>query len=207
MRAAQGDSHGAFVYAVPPATTTERVKMTEAPVLPPELPDGQIVGPAAELPAEPDYFGASERTEKWYLPGSKTQYIEFKIMNEGARKKWQRKTSRDVKVSRKDQSAAISMDAAGDREALFEAVVIGWTIIDPTTKQVAPFNNNGPGGLFMQWCNRRDPDLIDKLEIAIRDAHPWMQDEMDPESIREEITRLEKLEAEAIARREAKENF
>lgn len=154
-----------------------------------------------------DFFGGVSNTKKWYFPGQDVQYIEFQIMNEGMRKKFQQKTTRDVRVSRKDQSAAIGLDPAGDRQELLLSTIIDWYIIDVSTGNPVPFSNNGPGGILAQWINRADPRLIDKLELEIRNANPWMQDDMDPESIREEITRLEKLEAEAIARRDEKANF
>lgn len=177
-----------------------------------ELPDVSEfqagMHPGNEEPAEPNFFGGNLRTEKWYLPGSKVQYLEFTIMNEGQRKRFQRKTSRDIKVSRTDRTAAIGTDIAGDREALLLEVTVGWSLIDPGTNQVAPFNGQGkPGGSFAQWMNHADPRLIDKYELAVRDANPWMQDDMDSESIQEEIDRLEKLRDEAIRREQEKANL
>lgn len=160
-----------------------------------------------EEPQIIDFFGGINRTEKWYFPGQTTQYIEFSIMNEGMRKKFQQKTSRDVKISRKDQSAAVGFDPAGDRQELLLTTIVDWYIIDTQKGVPVPFSNNGPGGILAQWINRADPRMIDKLELAIREANPWMQDEMDSASIREEITRLEKLEAEAIDRERQKANF
>lgn len=186
--------------------------MTALPMSPAELDKLRDSEPDLnEVNGVVDFFGGRTDTAKWYFPGQETpvQYIEFRKMNEGQRKKYQRKTSRDIKVNRKTQESAIGMDIAGDREALIQEVVCGWYIIDGKTGQSVPFDakldHDGRitrGGTFMQWMDRADPRLIDKLELAIRDENPWMQDEMDPDSIQEEIDRLVKLKDEVEKRAE-----
>jgi hypothetical protein len=133
--------------------------MTDVTELPPPP------GTELEEPAPVDFYGGIDATEKFYFPGQNEQYIEFSLMDEGMRKKWQRDTRSGIKVDRKTQSAEIGLDPARDRESLLRTTVVNW---------------------------------------FIRDANPWMQDEMDPDSIQEEIDRLTKLRDEAIARRESK---
>lgn len=161
--------------------------------LPPPLDPDVIIGPESEDTAEPQFFGESQRTERWFLPKSKKQYVEFRIMNEGDRKKWQRKTSRDFNVNRRTQEARIAVDPVADREALFEAVIVSVNVFGPDGQPINFGTNFSRGSVFAQWLDRQDPEISDKLEVTIREAHPWMQDDMKPEDIREEITRLEKL--------------
>lgn len=180
------------------------------PVGPLALPDKPLEKDLESTEGMMDFFGGSEKVEKWLFPGQDEQYIEYRIMNEGQRKKFQRKTAKDIKVDRKTQMSAIGLDLAGDREALITEVVCGWFIRDPANgSQPVPFDTKltpdgkvTSGGTFKKWMDRADPRLIDKLELAIRDANPWMQDDMDPESIQEEIDRLVKLKEEAEKRAE-----
>ena len=169
--------------------------MTDVTELPPPP------GTELEEPAPVDFYGGIDATEKFYFPGQNEQYIEFSLMDEGMRKKWQRDTRSGIKVDRKTQSAEIGLDPARDRESLLRTTVVNWFIRDPKRgNQPVAFTERE----FGAWMNRTSPLLIDKLELAIRDANPWMQDEMDPDSIQEEIDRLTKLRDEAIARRESK---
>lgn len=168
------------------------------------MPLPEIPPPPAEQneqQAVVDFFGGVEDTAKFYFPGQDTQYIEFQIMNEGMRKRYQRKTSRDIKVDRRSNQAQIGIDPAGDRESLLEETVLDWYIIDVKgTGRPVPFSKP----TFRNWLNKANPVLIDKLELAIRTANPWMQDEMEPEAIQEEIDRLEKLKKDIEARQEDK---
>lgn len=166
--------------------------------------DGGIENPPVlpgSEPVEVDFFGGVEERERWYFPGQDTQFIEFALMTEGMRKQWQRKTNRGIKVNRNSQDAEINVDAASDREWLLKIAVKDWYIINPKkSNQPVAYTERE----FAAWMERANPRLIDKLEQAIRDANPWMMDEMDPEAIREEIERLEKLYDKAVERRESK---
>lgn len=178
---------------------TEMVDERPMPAALPPIPP-----PPAEVdeaPAVIDFFGGVEDTAKFFFPGQDVQYIEFSIMNEGMRKRFQRKTSRDIKVDRRSNQAQIGIDPAGDRDSLLDETVVDWYIIDVRgTGKPVPFTKPA----FRNWRDKASPVLIDKLELAIRMANPWMQDEMEPDAIQEEIDRLEKLKADVIARQDAK---
>ena len=169
------------------------VAMPEAPEMP--------ALPGQDEPIVVDFFGGVNDTERWYFPGQDEQFIEFALMTEGMRKQWQRKTNRAIKVGRNTQEAEIAVDAASDREWLLKIAVKDWFIRNPNkNNQPVPFTDRE----FAAWMERANPRLIDKLEQAIRDANPWMLDEMDPDSIKEEIVRLEKMYDKAVERQQSK---
>lgn len=149
----------------------------------------QAAGIPTEEPVYEDYFGF-DRTEKWFFPDQK-QYIEFRIMDEGARSRFQKLTSQDIKVKRATGDASIKADPAEERHALITSSVVGWHIFHQG-KEV-PFSSGSPGAEFERWLSKADPKLIDELEYAIRLANPWLQDAMTTEAIDKEIDRLTDL--------------
>lgn len=157
-------------------------------------------GVAPDEPAFDDYFGFSE-TNKWYFPDGK-QFISFQLMNEGARSRYQAKTSQDVRLFKTTGDASIKMDASKERRILVEESVIGWYVIrdgDPV-----PFDSTKPGSVFMQWYEKANPKFVSDLELAIRKANPWMQAEMTVELIDEEIANLRSMREDAVKREEGK---
>lgn len=144
------------------------------------------------------YWGTN-LTFKFYLDGtdvpeSERQYIEYKKMNEGDRSKYQRSISDPVLVHRGSGDARMRVDPARDRDALLDVAVCGWYLFKGD--RLANFNNEQ----FRLFKNSADPQLIDKLEKAIRKDNPWLRNDMSLEDAREELKRItqlvEDLEAE-----------
>lgn len=163
-------------------------------------------GVTVEEPGFEDYFGFDER-RKFYLPDGK-QYIEFKLMNEGDRSAYQQQTTRDVKLNRINNDATVKMDAAAERKVLIMNSVTGWYMFKKnheTGEWSQETYSSGSGGTFGQWLQRANPKIVSDLEMAIRKANPWMQSEMTPEAIDEEIKNLQELRAEAVKREEGKD--
>lgn len=137
-----------------------------------------------EQPTKVDYFGF-QANERYYLPDGE-QYIEFQIMNEGLKARFQKKTSRDLVVQR-GGDARMKMDPADERHELIKTCVVGWNL----------YRGNEPVRFTDQ--NLRDfltlanPKIIEDLEKAIRKANPWLLGEMKAEDIRREITNLEEM--------------
>ena len=144
-----------------------------------------------------DYFGF-QATEKFYLPDGQ-QYIEFQIMNEGAKAKFQKLTTKDLVVQR-GGDARMKMDPAQERHELIRQSVIDWTL----TRGGQPVRFN-PTNLkdFLELAN---PKLIEDLEKAIRKANPWLLGEMKVEDIDREIENLQEMRKVA-EEREAGEAF
>lgn len=131
-----------------------------------------------------DYFGF-QSTEKFYLPDN-VQYIEFEIMNEGKKAKFQKLTTKDLVVQR-GGDARMKMDPAQERHELIRQSVTGWNLYRGGNP--VPFS---PTNLkdFLELAN---PKLIEDLEKAIRKANPWLMGEMKSEDIRREIENLEEM--------------
>lgn len=171
----------------------------------------------ADAPALPgldeqyeDYFGFDE-TQAFTLPDGKQQ-IFFKIMNEGAKTRFQQKTNRDIHVNRNSQDMRIKADPAGERRELIRASVVDWTLMRRAKNgsgwERAPFSNNGSeGDELTKWLNNANPKLVEDLEDVIRKANPWLQADMTVEQIDEEIQRLHELRANVVKENEKKAAF
>lgn len=167
----------------------------------------QAAGIAIDAPAFEDYFGFDEKS-KWYFPDG-VQYIEYKLMDEGARAKYQKNTSRDIRLFKTSGDASVKMDPASERQILMETSVVGWHILRMNTKtqkvEPVPFGSNASSGsAFGQWLMTANPKFVSDLERDIRKANVWMNAELTAEAIREEIASLEEMLAEAVKREEGK---
>jgi len=155
-----------------------------------------------------DYFGF-EKTEVFTLPDGKQQ-IFFQVMNEGQKTRFQQKTNRDIHVNRNSQDMRIKADPAGERQALIESSVTGWSLKKKVNGQWvdAPFSNNGtPGDELHKWLANANPKIVEDLEDAIRKANPWLQADMSVEQIDEEMQRLADLRAEVVKKNEKEAAF
>lgn len=136
--------------------------------------------------AQLDYFGfAAEET--FYFPDGVT-WIKFKVMNEGAKSKFQRETQRDLVIERGSGNARTKMDPAAQRHALIEASITDWNLV--RGGRPFPFSKGRPLADFLELS---DPKLIEDLEKAIRKANPWLLDEMSVEDIDREIDNLKEM--------------
>jgi hypothetical protein len=143
-----------------------------------------------------DYWSGPATPTRWYLP-DKVQYIDILPMNHGMRAQYNARTNKEMTMDRKTQSLKIKTDISGDTDALVEISSVDWFMF----KQGVPvkFGNKGPGSPLMIWLKQAPPQLVDSLEKFIREANPWMDDELTVESIDEEIKRLYELRAEKEA--------
>jgi hypothetical protein len=165
----------------------------------PQLADGEFAGYI-------DYFGFDE-TKKYVLPDGK-QYIEFKILNEGARVKYEARTSRDVKFNRRTDDAAIKVNAGEDRHALIEESVTNWYMVRRNDRgwEPVPFSKGSKGATFSQWLERADPRIVNDLYNEIRKANPWLTDEMTVEMIDDQIQQLKEMRDQVVEREATEKN-
>lgn len=138
-----------------------------------------------------DYFGFSEE-KTWYLPDGK-QYMTFKVMSEGDKARFQKKTQRDVIVER-GGNARMKMDTADERHELIKTCVTGWNLY--RGGQPVPFTDHN----MRDWLTLTNPRLVEDLEREIRKANPWLLGEMTSEDIRKEIDNLEEMYKTALER-------
>jgi hypothetical protein len=187
--------------------------MTETPVMQPEsgppmpgaFPPAAVDQPQSVGTDEPgelyeDYWGTDE-IKRHYLPDGK-QYFEFKIMDEGARSRFQKLTNEDMTVMR-DNTAKVKMDPVAQRHTLIKESVIGWFLMqrlpDGSWSEAPPptATNKRP---IEQWLEKAPPKIVDELEFAIRKANAWMQADMSAEDIDKEIERLYDLRKQVVER-------
>src|SRR4051812_24981941 len=96
---------------------------------PPPDPDSQpgMIAPGSDLAdalqgtgsALFDNYWGTDETTNVYLPDGK-QYVVVKPMDEGAKTKFQKMTSRDVVLQQKTGDAKMSVDPAGERHLLIK---------------------------------------------------------------------------------------
>ena len=165
--------------------------MESTEVLEQPAPGKELIEPAYE-----DYFGFTER-RKWYLPDG-FQYIEFKIMTEGDRKRYQAETRADVTVERTSGNAKMSMDPGTERWTLIKSSVTDWHLMRKTNDgwRKAEFDKKS----FETWLGGASPTLIDSLEKEIRKANPWLLQDMTVEDIDKEIVNLQEMRDVAVRR-------
>lgn len=151
-----------------------------------------------------DYFGWGDDKE-FVLPDGR-QKIYFKVMNEGERRKFQQLTNRDIRFNQATRDAHLKADAAGERWALIESSVTGWTLKRHAARgwEDVPFSSGRQGTTLSQWLEKANPKIVDDLEFAIRMANPWMQNEMSLEEIDKEMERLTDLRKAAVEREKGK---
>lgn len=164
---------------------------TEAPEQP------YVPQPEAEPEATPvDYFGLVER-HRHYLPDGQ-QWVEIEAMNEGARKRFQAKTNRDLILERKSGDARMKVDPATERHILIKESVKNWNIMRKGA--MVPFAARN----LDDFLELAPPSIIDNIEKAIRKVNPWLLGEMSVEDIDKEIENLQEMR-EVAAKREAGE--
>lgn len=150
-----------------------------------------------------DYFGFEE-TKKWYFPDGK-QFIEFKVMNEGEKARFQKLTNSDIVVERGTNNARLKVDAAAERHALLQTSVVGWNLY--RQGKPVPFSNGTPGSTFMQWLTNTNPKLVEDLEREVRKSNPWLMDEMSVEDIDKEMANLQEMREAAVKREAEKKSL
>jgi hypothetical protein len=143
-----------------------------------------------------DYWGTDE-IHRHLLPDGK-QWFEFKIMDEGARTRFQKLTNNDLTVMR-DNTAKVKMDPAQERHTLIKESVVNWNLFakDASGHQGPVLFNKH---MLEKWLEKAPPKIVDELEFAIRKANPWMQADMSVEEIDKEIQRLYDLRKDVLAR-------
>jgi hypothetical protein len=155
--------------------------------------------PALDENSYDDYWGVDE-THRFDFPDGK-QWIEFRIMDEGAKSRFQKLTNQDLTIDR-NNTAKVRMDPANERHTLITESVIGWNMIRKVNGRPEPVAFSKQ--LLNKWLEVGPPKVIEDLEHAIRMANPWMQAEMTVELIDEQIDRLQE-QRRAIIDREAGE--
>lgn len=150
--------------------------------------------PVVETVQQADYFGFASN-EKFYFPDGLT-FIEFSVMNEGKKAKFQKLTQRDLILERQSGNARMKVDPSLERHILINQSVVNWNLVRGNPAKPIPFSVPAMKD-FLELAN---PKVIEDLEIAIRKGNPWLMDEMKVEDIDREMENLTELRKAAEAR-------
>ena len=164
--------------------------MTEASVQDPPIPS--VPGNQVQ-----NYWGTDER-HKYELPDG-VQWFEFKIMDEGAKTRFQKLTNQDLTINR-DNTAKVRMDPAEERHTLIKESLTDWCLYMPTKDGQSMEQANFSKAMVDNWLQSAPPKLVEDLEMEIRKQNPWMQADMTSEAIQKEIDRLYEEKKKAIER-------
>lgn len=164
-----------------------------------DTPQDTIPPIASENEQFEDYWAAPEN-ERFTFPDGK-QWVEYKVMTEGDKKLYQKRTNRDITITR-DQNTKVGIDPAEDRHILLEMSIVDWHMVTKVNGEWQPVDfGKLPLRTFLE---RGNPKVIQDLEADIRMANPWMQADMTDEEIDKEIARLEEIKKTNREREAAK---
>lgn len=158
--------------------------------------DAEAREPDATIDVFEDYFGFEEKL-KWYFPDGK-QWIEYQVMTEGQKAKFQKSTSKDLVIERASNNARVSVDQAEERQSLLRSAITDWYLIRDGSP--APFST----AVLNQWLEKANPRLVEDIEKAIRKANPWLLQDMTVEDIDREIESLQEMREVAVEREKEK---
>lgn len=149
-----------------------------------------------EHSAHVSFFGFGG-VEKTYVDD--VNWVEIKIMNEGDRRRYQSKTTRDMKVSQGGE-ATFSLSPGEDRQALLEVAIKDWNFVDQGGNEVT-FNRAN----LEKFLDSAPIEIVDKIDNEVRNLNPWLNSEQSIEDMQNEIDRLEERIKSAREEAEGKE--
>lgn len=145
--------------------------------------------------AQSDYFGVDE-VHRFMLPDG-ISYVEHKTMTEGARRKYQAATNKDVKLS-KAGDATIKMAPGEERVALLDAALCGWNL-----KKGGKDMSFSPSAR-REFMDAASPTIIDLIIDDIREHNAWLMADLTVEDIDKEIENLKQQRDELLEKEAGK---
>lgn len=167
-----------------------------SPTAPPLNPDELLAQEETPVGVQQDYFGFAA-TDKYVFPDGIT-YIDLKVMNEGTKSEFQKRTQRDVVLEKGSGNARFRMDPAEERHELIRKCATGWNLVRGGV--LTPFTERN----LNDWLKLTDPELVEQVEKKIRKMNPWLQGEMTSDDIRQQIKELEEQLEIALEREQEK---
>lgn len=141
-----------------------------------------------------DYFGFEE-TGRIFLPDG-VSYVDHRILNEGARRKYLNAVNRDVRIQRATGDALMRMSPGDEKKSLLESAIIGWNLT--RDGQPVPFSRTA----LTDFLDKAPPKIVDLIEKEVRKANAWLQADMSVEDLQKEIDSLEELKQQKIKEEE-----
>lgn len=135
--------------------------------------------------AQADYFGFEE-VLIIKLPDG-VSWVQHKVLNEGARRKYLNSANRDVKFQKTTGDAIMRMAPGDEKHALLTQAIVGWNLA--RGGKLVAFSK----AELEKFLEQSNPKIIDLIHKEVVKANPWLMAEMSPDDIRTEIERLQEL--------------
>ncbi len=160
-------------------------------------------GLSVEEHVQVDYFGFDE-SFRVDLPDGYS-WIEHKVLNEGARRKYMNRVNREVRLQ-KSGDAFMKMATGDERHALLEEAIVGWNLVRADKKggETKPLTFNPTSR--KAFLESAPPGIVDLIEKDIRDKNPWLVGDVTIEDIDDQIKELEELREKKVQEEEGKES-
>jgi hypothetical protein len=148
-------------------------------------------GVSTEEPTQVDYFGFDE-THTVRLPDGKS-FIVHKELNEGARKDYLNKQNREITVERVTQNMKLKVESGEERFQLLMAAIIDWNLVRKHSKtgETVPVPCNEQ--TKRDFLKAASPKVVDIIDKAVREANPWLNQELTLEDIDKQMSDLQDL--------------
>lgn len=156
----------------------------------------RAAGVADSTPVQEDYF-AFDMTERVHLPDG-VSYVDIKVLNEGARRKYLNSVNREVKLQKATGDAVMQLATGDERKAILESSICGWNLM--RGGQPVPFTDAAK----REFLDRANPKLIDIIEKEVRKINPWLTADVTVEDIDKQIEELQELRAQKLREEEGK---
>lgn len=154
----------------------------------------RAAGQPDSTPVQADYF-AFDKTEKVMLPDG-VSWVEVKVLNEGARRKYLNEVNKEVRLQRATGDAVMRLASGDERKSILEESIVGWNLI----RNGAPVPCDK--GNLQQFLTKADPSVIDVIYERVRKLNPWLTQDITVEEIDRQIAELESLRAEKLKQEE-----
>lgn len=158
----------------------------------------QAKGESTTEPVAVDYFDFEEEF-KVLLPDG-IQYFTHKVLNEGARRKYERQSQRDVKLQRATNDVLFRAAPGEARAALLETCITGWYLV--RNRKSFPYSKTNVATVLEVF----PPKIIDIIHKDIMQKNPWLLADMTVEDIDRELETLQEQRAIKVAEEAGKEN-
>jgi hypothetical protein len=119
------------------------------------------------------FFGASEK-KKFFLPGSKEQWIEHIKLNEGQRRQYEDATSRKVSYDQAREMVEMDVAVGSDRAALFNAAVVGYNVLVNDADGNDVWKNGFEASVWEDIQNKMPSEMAQELLEDIRNFNSWL---------------------------------
>lgn len=131
-----------------------------------------------------DFFATGPQ-EKFILPvKGEEQWLMVNVLNEGDRRKFERKTQRPVSV-KKNGDSQLSFDSGEIRQSKILAAVSDWHVmIDGKFPQFSERK-------FKPLLNAMPVEMVDALYAKVEELNPWATSEETLEALEEERDELD----------------